>query len=777
MAASTTEEGPLLLTSVDRLNKIDKLRERNIGKDLPLPQLVAVGDQSSGKSSLLESLTGIPFPHGQELCTRYATQITHRREDVSHINISIIPGHNASAKEKEHLESYRRYVKSSEELQAQFPIILNESWQRQYPDGYQNKPKPGRPEYFTEDVLKIEKCGPDEDYLTVIDVPGIFRLTAEGVTTNKDKKLVIDMVKRYIRDPRTIILAVLPANVDVFTQEILALAEKYDKDGERTLGVLTKPDLVTEISGKIAVCNVVKGKRKPLNLGYYIVRNRGGDDSGEKDVDVADLRDREGIFKEHPWCDLPMGRLGVRALRNRLQDLLGQITDKAFPMLRMETRQMLAESQEALEQLGEPRQTEREQQKYLMAIAAKFQELVRAALNAQYSAHRAFENDKLRLITAVISTTEKFDTDFRLYSEARKFVVDDIDEPRDSESDSNSSDDPAGPVSDSSPGLAVPDLETFNPENFPELNKAVMTGWKNKAPEKGIMDWIDKVYRTSRGIELGVFSPDLLASAFREQSKKWGPMTEQYLSKVILIVHKFILGALEHACRDKRAREELKFAIMDNLVTKYTDGMKQGEFLVDIERNRKPYTLNHYFNSNLQAARGSRVTKSLKRKAQWMTIAPLSGQKTSPLEKNRTTTWILDSAPESSPEKNKRMKSKKSAAREKSAWYVKLDSIQHDVTDKSNTEHVKEEEVHDILEAYYKVARKRFVDNVYNQVVDHCLLSGPASLLLLFSEKWVLDLNAKQLAAIAGEPRVTVDRRERLRVKIQDLEEAIEILR
>jgi hypothetical protein len=69
-----------LLTSPDRLQKIDQLRERNIGAYLPLPQLVAVGDRSSGKSSLLESLTGIPFPRGQELCTRYATQITHRRE-------------------------------------------------------------------------------------------------------------------------------------------------------------------------------------------------------------------------------------------------------------------------------------------------------------------------------------------------------------------------------------------------------------------------------------------------------------------------------------------------------------------------------------------------------------------------------------------------------------------------------------------------------------------------------------------------------------------------
>jgi Dynamin family len=113
------------LTSPGRLRKIDQLREKNIGKYLPLPQLVAVGDQSSGKSSLLESLTGIPFPHGQELCTRYATQITHRREDHPRIDISIIPGPHASPADKKQLELYRRQLQSTEQLRTEFPTILD----------------------------------------------------------------------------------------------------------------------------------------------------------------------------------------------------------------------------------------------------------------------------------------------------------------------------------------------------------------------------------------------------------------------------------------------------------------------------------------------------------------------------------------------------------------------------------------------------------------------------------------------------------------------------
>ncbi len=96
---------------------------------------------------------------------------------------------------------------------------------------------------FSEDVLKIEVHGPQEDYLTIIDVPGIFRTTTQG-TTKDDMVMVRELGQEiYIRTIRTIILAVLPSNVDIATQEILELAEDYDKHGKRTLGVLCQARL------------------------------------------------------------------------------------------------------------------------------------------------------------------------------------------------------------------------------------------------------------------------------------------------------------------------------------------------------------------------------------------------------------------------------------------------------------------------------------------------------------------------------------------------------
>lgn len=126
------------------------------------------------------------------------------------------------------------------------------------------------------------------------------------------------------------------------------------------------------------------------------------------------------------------------------------------------------------------------------------------------------------------------------------------------------------------------------------------------------------MYRRSRGVELGTFGPRVLSSAFQEQSIYWQKMATQYLSKVILSVHKFILGALGKVCYETRILDELISGLMADLLARYQDGMNRAIHLVHIERHKKPYTLNHYFNENLQKARNDRINKTLKKKRRGM---------------------------------------------------------------------------------------------------------------------------------------------------------------
>jgi Dynamin central region/Dynamin family len=596
---------------------------------------------------------------------------------------------------------------------------------------------------FSEDVLKVEICGPGEDYLTLIDVPGIFRNPTEGVTTKLDILLVQNMMKKYIKDNRTIILAVLPSNVDPATQEILTLAEDYDKAGERTLGILTKPDLVTEVSARAAVCNVVLGKKKPLALGYYVIRNRGADDDDRFDQSAV-----EQLFREKPWSDLPKDRLGVQALKARLGELLGQITRREFPGLRKDVQKQLTECRSELDHLGPARQTEQEQRLFLSALGRQFQELVQAALNAHYYSHSAFESTSaLRLITHVVNLTEQFNSDFENKAQLRYFEPqsengvegNDNDNDSDNDNDNDSEEAKSDPWSETNTNQSpIDDVELEDPI----LENIVTRDFDVDHPRDNIMDWLGELYSRSRGVELGTFGGAILSSAFKEQSSKWEKMTQVYVSKIIMAIHRFMITTVKMLCTDVRVQQEIWSSIVEEVLDRYRAAIHQAKFLVSTEREKRPYTLNHYFNEELQVSRGNRIAALLKGKAR------------REVQPNTMGRGVVTS----------------------DNLIVDLESVRHATASKSNAEHVKEE-LHDILRSYYKVARKRFIDNVYHQAIDHCLLTGPASPLAVFSQEWTITLETDQLETIAGESPITKERRAVLEKKISDLEEAMRILR
>jgi hypothetical protein len=123
---------------------------------------------------------------------------------------------------------------------------------------------------FANDVLRLEISWPDQEQLSVIDVPGISKSTTEGVTTKVDIQLVSNMLKRYMDSPRSVMLAVVPTSIDLATQEILELAAEADVHGDRTLGVLTKPDLVDR-GAESGVVDLVEGRARQMKLGWHSI--------------------------------------------------------------------------------------------------------------------------------------------------------------------------------------------------------------------------------------------------------------------------------------------------------------------------------------------------------------------------------------------------------------------------------------------------------------------------------------------------------------------------
>lgn len=123
--AKKGSENESVLVDPTLLNKIDQLFALNVGSYINLPQLVVVGDQSSGKSSVLEGLTKLPFPRDSGLCTRFATQIVFRRSPVKQINVSIIPAKDATSAHAEAVGGWAKHNISSLDA-ASFTKIMIE---------------------------------------------------------------------------------------------------------------------------------------------------------------------------------------------------------------------------------------------------------------------------------------------------------------------------------------------------------------------------------------------------------------------------------------------------------------------------------------------------------------------------------------------------------------------------------------------------------------------------------------------------------------------------
>ncbi|KAJ6443302.1 interferon-induced GTP-binding protein Mx2 [Purpureocillium lavendulum] len=692
------------------LAKIDKLREFHIGPMIPLPQLVVVGDQSSGKSSVLESLTGFSFPRATGLCTRYATQITCSRDPLQSVSISIIPRPDANPKLKAKLLAFSRQLTDINNDQlAKIFQEANDAMGIRMGMSKSNSACSA----FSEDILKIEICGPDQDHLTVIDVPGIFRVSTPGLTTETDIKLVENMVKRYMDNSRTIILAVMPCNVDIATQEILKLAEAADPEGTRTMGVLTKPDLVKEKATRVAVLDLVQGKRSNLKLGYYVVKNRSADDN--KSTLAQRAQEEKAFFGDPAWRPIAE-RCGVSALKERLRHLLMKISKDAFPQVKAETEGHLRRAKTSLERMGPARADHGAQRLYLGKLATRFQSITVSALNGHYAGEDMFEtNPQLKLITRVLRLHTSFSHMFAQRSHMEKFD-DAFDE---TEERASKSDSFAG------------DFESNLPK-YKELHDLIGTQkYECPAPlENHIMSKIRAIYQGSRGPELGTFGGTILSAVFTQQSGKWEALTERHMSRIILLVHDYIYSLLRLLCPETQVRDKLWHSfVVDKLVALYREAMDKALFLVTIERNQ-PVTFNHYFNDVLQKKRATRLSKSVDKMSFYCPVGT---------DKKKV---------------------------------VAVSHLQNGAENKDNEEQVCED-VLDTFVSYYKVARKRFVDVLYQQAVCYLLLQSPDGPLKVIDADKIMRLSDEQLEEIAGEDEESKKQRKKLTEMVDTLTKAI----
>ncbi|KAI1098467.1 interferon-induced GTP-binding protein Mx2 [Jackrogersella minutella] len=697
------------------LTKIDKLRELSVGAIVPLPQLIVVGDQSSGKSSVLESLTGFSFPRAAGLCTRYATQITCCREPQTSINVSIIPRPDAEETLKTRLLQFQRRVseldnehlaKIFEEANEAMGLRMNIS-----DDG-------AGVSAFSQDILKIEISGPDQAHLTVIDVPGIFRVPTPGLTTENDVTMVRNMVQSYMSNSRTIILAVIPCNVDIATQEILKLAEAADPNGVRTMGVLTKPDLATENTTQNGIIELVRNKRNILTLGYCVVKNRSADDT------ISTMDDRlaaeMAFFTAPPWSSVS-DRCGVASLQVRLRELLMEISRRELPHVKADIERRLHICKSELEAMGPSRSDQSSQRLYLGRIGSRFQSITQQALNGYYTGDPIFKSEpNLKLATRAIKLNEALSNVMLEKGHKRHYG------PRKDEDEDEEYETPAHKKKSSSFEISL--------AKYPELSDIVHSeDYECPEPLDGpIIKHVMDVYESSRGPEVGTFGGAILATVFEEQSEKWEPLVISHTCKAILLVHDYIFQLFTKLCPEAQVRSELwDGLLLEKLRDAYRRAMRHTNFHLNIERRGRLGTLNRNFSANLQKERSKRISESFQ-----------------------------DNALTLNDEKR----------------YIPVNKIGQCISTIDNSQQVCED-IATTLMCYYDMSRERLIDAISQQVVNHFLLDGDESPLSILSPEFAMSLDPDQLEIIAGEDAASKRQRQTLAREIHSLEAATRVLR
>ncbi|XP_071228704.1 interferon-induced GTP-binding protein Mx2 isoform X2 [Salvelinus alpinus] len=205
---------------------------------------------------------------------------------------------------------------------------------------------------ISDDLISLEIGSPDVPDLTLIDLPGIARVAVKGQPENIGEQIK-RLIRKFITKQETINLVVVPCNVDIATTEALKMAQEVDPQGGRTLGILTKPDLVDK-GTEGTVVDIVHNQVIHLTKGYMIVKCRGQKEIMEQ-VSLTEATEREkAFFKEHAHLSTlyDEGHATIPKLAEKLTIELVKHIEKSMPRLKEQIEEKLEETRTALEKCG-----------------------------------------------------------------------------------------------------------------------------------------------------------------------------------------------------------------------------------------------------------------------------------------------------------------------------------------------------------------------------------------------------------------------------------------
>lgn len=318
-----------LLETMNRLQ--DVFTTVGVSADtIDLPQIVVVGSQSAGKSSVLENIVGRDFlPRGMGIVTRrpLVLQLVNTEEQCSVGGV-------------EHI-IWAEFLHRKGEIFTDFELVKQEIV-------VDTTRVAGDIKGISSSPIHLKIYSNSTPNLTLVDLPGLTKVPVGGQP--EDIELQIEqLVLSYVENENAIILAISPGNQDIATSDAIKVAKKADPFGERTIAVITKVDLMEK--GAEAI-NLLKGITLPVKLGLVGVVNRSQVDiEGGLTIKTSLEKEERYFVKHHPTMSTKMG---TAYLSQRLSVILMGHVKRCLPALRSKVSHLRGVQEGIITDLGTP---------------------------------------------------------------------------------------------------------------------------------------------------------------------------------------------------------------------------------------------------------------------------------------------------------------------------------------------------------------------------------------------------------------------------------------
>ncbi|ROW00092.1 hypothetical protein VSDG_03570 [Cytospora chrysosperma] len=706
----------------DLLDTVDDLRSMGVGRIVDLPEIIVVGDQSSGKSSVLGAISSVRFPVKGGVCTRFATELVLRKAQVTKFKVRIVAGDTSDKFSTCFIESHHDSVKRFNETSWDNDDLSNviEEAKKAMGIGNNNHDYSGY-------ILRIEISNPEVPSLTLIDLPGFYHGATSEQSAN-GQKMVDKLANRYMERKNSIILAIVTGHNGFANQKVLTEARKHDpghhpslRDPERTLGILTKPDRIAPGSDdEEKYLQLIQNKESAnkLNLGWHVLRNRAENETGLSDED-RDAAEAE-FLSNGVWKKVRPVDKGIKSLRSKLSKVLVDHIKKSLPSVREDIEKSIEEKRQSLKELGTPRSSPEQVRQYLGEISGRVLRLSTDAirgtgysdpffgdLQSKWSLDGGRFTNARRLRAVVRNLNQTFAAVMKIKGETRSIIWD--------EDNGTSEDDGTGD-----------DKKLF--DFLPEKLMTMVEGYQVPAPIQVDYRVLESEIRSLALENLGSQFPgspnDYLAvQLFKDQSQKWGDIAKQHLSLVSAAAMSFTEAVVEHViAADEKTREAILVEIVDPF---FRDRMSTMEGkLQELLRHYTmgiPQPLDEEFQYALSFKARNRLAKTVRRTLD-------EGEGNSPNDVSAAITNANDRTNE----------------------YTK---------------------VIDMMAVYYKLSLRTFTENVRILAAENCLISVIPDIL---TPDMVNKMDDEQLMALAAESEDIRVEREHLREQLEVLKQGLE---